>query len=100
LNHVHLTPRPYTTLYRSRRLLNTKSKNESPNAQKSPIADGPKASFPSRPIHVRHVQLLLPNVHLNRQLPKPPNLSQRLDRAHVRSEEHTSELQSQSKLVC
>src|SRR2546427_7507054 len=69
---------PYTTLFRS-----------------GPIVR-------SRPIEVRDVQFLRANTDrtIKITLPGPFTMAQQAQDDYYRSEEHTSELQSQSNLVC
>src|SRR2546430_12374877 len=69
---------PYTTLFRSRR-----------------VEAGVGESDGIRPVSVHRIDLKRVAVAVRRKDDRPNDCA-----GHVRSEEHTSELQSQSNLVC
>src|SRR2546430_16851643 len=89
---------PYTTLFRSPAAASA-SAAASPIPDEAPVTS---ATFPSSGAIPAFSRIVGPRDREGRRRPvrqrRPPSLALQLTR--VRSEEHTSELQSQSNLVC
>src|SRR2546430_12693786 len=83
---------PYTTLFRSGLFCRLANALGAPHLGADP-------RFADNPSRVRHREALVADIAARTRQLKTTDLLERL-RAAGRSEEHTSELQSQSNLVC